>query len=147
MVSLSSAEAELTELCDGHVGTLNIMTLVNEIEGDETERKRVMAMGVDNTAAIALCNPVESGISWRTRHLRIRAAAVREQQAEKGLTIEHCPGRIQIADLLTKSLDQQTIEKLRRLAGMAGDSDLVELSRNSRVRIATVPVQVALTSR
>ena len=72
-------------------------SLVTELAG-QLSVKRLL---VDNTAAIALA---EGSGTMRTRHLRVRANFVREMLEDRSLELDHCPGDIQLADILTKVL-------------------------------------------
>jgi hypothetical protein len=56
--------------------------------------------------------------SWRTRHLRLRAMGLRELHQRGEVTVSFCPGNLQLADILTKSLGHQILEKLRELIGL-----------------------------
>ena len=79
----------------------------------EPRAKRIAS---DSTSALA----IGSGTgSWRTRHLRLKAAWIQEM-IEKGEVIaKHQPGLHQPADLLTKPLSGQRIRALLRLWGIA----------------------------
>ena len=76
MVALSSAEAELIEAVEGHVLGLNVEVL---LQGLGVKVSSVLA--VDNTAALQLAMNREKPTAWRTRHLKLRSQALREQQS------------------------------------------------------------------
>ena len=97
LISLSTAESELISACEGITLTLSIESLLEELAGDLLTKRLL----VDNTAAIALA---EGSGTMRTRHLRVRANFVREMIDKKTLELDHCPGDIQLADILTKVL-------------------------------------------
>ena len=96
--AMSSAEAEL-------VGMLHAMTIAESIgplfeEFQECDL-RFCLLG-DNAAA---CRSFEEApCNWRSRHLRIRAAAGRERVQSQLGTVAHVPGLYQLADLATKPL-------------------------------------------
>ena len=54
----------------------------------------------DNSAAIA--SFTSNNGSWRTRHLRIRAAAARKRIEAGVLQVSCVPGNLQVADVGTK---------------------------------------------
>ncbi|CAE7409265.1 GIP [Symbiodinium necroappetens] len=55
---------------------------------------------VDNASAVAMITGGPG--SWRTRHLKVRSAKIREQVESAALTVEHVGGDGQLADLATK---------------------------------------------
>ena len=118
LISLSTAEAELISGCEGITLTLSMESLVEELAG-QLSVKRLL---VDNTAAIALA---EGSGTMRTRHLRVRANFVREMLDNKSLELDHCPGDIQLADILTKVLQGPRHQALCSLLGL-GPSPLQE---------------------
>ena len=71
-----------------------------------------MQLFSDSTAALAIANG--SG-SWRTRHLRLRSAWLAELISMRAITVQHCIGELQPADLLTKALSSQRIKTLNGL--------------------------------
>ena len=76
----------------------------------------------DNRAALTQCTG-ETG-AWRTRHLRLRSAKLREALREdpcSGWTAEHLKGGLLVADGLTKPLVGQAFEGFRKMLGMAGE--------------------------
>ena len=111
LISLSTAEAELISGCEGITLTLSMESLVKELAG-QLSVKRLL---VDNTAAIALA---EGSGTMRTRHLRVRANFVREMLEDRSLELDHCPGDIQLADILTKVLQGPRHQALCSLLGL-----------------------------
>ena len=71
---------------------------------------------VDNSAAITLAS--EEGGSWRTRHLKVRAGALRQRIQEGWIAISYCPGDLQLADGLTKILPAKRMEALMAAWGL-----------------------------
>ena len=117
LVALSTAEAELIEAVASVQLQAGIAALTCEINGLPVRR----ALLVDNTASIGLCT--DSPGTWRTRHLRVRAHALREGVREGHLTISHIPGLQQRADLGTKAFDAVRLYDLVALWGLVNDSE------------------------
>ena len=96
MVTLSTMESELLEATSAATLLECVGCLIDEIYGQRVPRH----LRVDNSSATAmLCGGPGS---WRTRHLRVRSAFVREQVQEGLLDVSHVEGRKQLADLATK---------------------------------------------
>ena len=100
-VTLSTAESELVDF--GIIGL------------DKTLR-------VDSQSALAIA--VGQG-SWRTRHLRVRANYLREQNESGEIIPVYCPGAEQAADLLTKALAAARITELAAIWGLLDHSLVV----------------------
>ena len=71
------------------------------------------------TRGLALTISAGNG-SWRTRHLRLKAAWLQEKLGSGEVDGYHVPGLIQPANLLTKALAGQRIRDLLQLWGMVG---------------------------
>ena len=96
MVTLSTMESELLEATTAVTLLECIGCLIDELCGKRVHRH----LRVDNSSATAmLCGGPGS---WRTRHLRVRSAFVREQVQSGMLEVSHVEGRWQLADLGTK---------------------------------------------
>ena len=113
LISLSTAEAELTALLEGLQAGRAIRALVGLLESETT-----LEIYNDNRAALLLANG-QSG-SWRTRHLRIRSAALSEALQSGEAVILHRDGTYLSADGLTKSLMGVLLERFRRLLKLRG---------------------------
>ena len=74
-----------------------------------------MRLLVDNLAAIVLA---EGGGSTRTRHLRVRGSFIKDLIKANELIPEHCPGDVQLADILTKILAGPRHQALCELLGL-----------------------------
>ena len=111
-VSLSTAEAELAAALEGGVALLGAQALLTDL--DEVIQEKVIY--TDSTNALAIS---EGSGSWRTRHLRVKAQWLAEMIRDKELVIRHCPGRDQLADLLTKPMPATRIKELIELWGCA----------------------------
>ncbi|CAE7777053.1 GIP [Symbiodinium sp. CCMP2592] len=111
-VCLSTAECELVASIEALTMAKSLQAVLQQL--DPSLEKIVL--GVDNQAAIALATP-SSNVSWRTRHLRVRAAYVHEQVESDQVCIRFIPGKDQKADLLTKSFPRQRLQELVTLWG------------------------------
>lgn len=112
-VCASTAESELVSYCEAHQVTESVTGLL-EVAGFETSRQ----LYGDNRAALAAVNN-ETG-SWRARHLRLRAYALREALADpsRRWVARHLPGARLLAHGLTKSLQGGSFENYRKKLGM-----------------------------
>ena len=115
LISLSTAEGELIAGCEAVVLAQSAEALLNDLCGT-FEVKRLQ---VDNLAAIVIA---EGGGSQRTRHLRVRANFVKDLLDRKEILVEHCPGDVQLADILTKVLPGSRHEYLSGLIGLGPES-------------------------
>ena len=111
LVSLSTAECELIAACEGVVLAQSVQALASEVSGEHLN----ITLRVDNTAAITLA---EGGGSQRTRHLRMRASFLTEMIENGQLSVKHCPGEVQLADILTKALPAPRLEHLNGMIGI-----------------------------
>ncbi len=65
---------------------------------------------VDDSAAIALTTDAPE--SWRTHHLRIRAAEFRDAGKAGALVVERCPGLVRVADLGSKAVGSEVLNRM-----------------------------------
>ncbi|CAE7767290.1 RE2 [Symbiodinium sp. CCMP2592] len=98
LIATSSAETELLAASEGSTLTASVDALLNDMGAHVDGRE----LRVDNSAAIVLAS--EEGGSWRTRHLKVRAGALRQLVQQGWIAISYCPGDRQLADGLTKIL-------------------------------------------
>ena len=112
-VCASTAESELISYCEAHQVTESVVGLLN-IAGYQVQ----CHLYGDNKAALAAAT-CESG-SWRTRHLRLRAFALREvlSDPEKKWIARHLAGSMLLADGLTKPLQGAAFDGYQRKLGM-----------------------------
>ncbi|CAE7671933.1 GIP, partial [Symbiodinium sp. CCMP2456] len=116
-ITLSTAESELAASVEGALALLSAEALLSELNlGKMRSRLRT-----DSTSSVAIQRG--SG-SWRTRHLRIKAGWIYERLQAEDLELEHWPGDLQLADMLTKPLSSI---RLRSLAQMTGLMPLEEI--------------------
>ena len=121
MVTLSSAEAEYVALSQTAQETRWVAGLTTFV-GDWntgaspwTPRRSPLIIHCDNEAAKAV-SELELDTK-RSRHIDIRYHYVREKVQEGVLSIKWVRTKDMVADILTKPLDQQTIEHLWKLGG------------------------------
>ena len=127
---MSTAESELVAACEGTVLGQSIESLIAELV-DSLEPKQLL---VDNIAAVVLA---EGGGSGRTRHLRVRASFITDLIERKELNVDHCPGDLQLADILTKVLAGP---RHRTLSAMLG---LGPISLDARVAAVKINLEPA----
>ena len=106
--ALSTAEAELIAMLEGLVLGESVGCLVEEI-ADYQEK----TLFCDNTAAVALATA--KGGSWRTRHLKVRAAHLRYKTETEEWKVKHKAGLDMVADIGTKALKGDRITVLNEL--------------------------------
>ena len=117
-VCASTAESELISYCEAHQVTESITNLL-EVAGFKTEKQ----LYGDNRAALAAITN-ETG-NWRTRHLRLRAFALREALADssRGWVARHLAGTMLLANLFTKPLQGGSFENYRKKLGLKPRQD------------------------
>ena len=111
-ITLSTAEAELMAMLEGLVTIRSAGALVEAV----LERKVKMKMHSDSTAAIAIAAGTTS--SWRTRHLRIRAAGLTEALRSREVSLRHVAGVELVADGMTKQLTGQHLKNFKDTLGL-----------------------------
>ncbi|CAE7189850.1 unnamed protein product, partial [Symbiodinium sp. CCMP2456] len=109
--ALSSAEAELNAILEGSVAMLGVEAMLM----DMNEFAEDKIVGSDSLSALSLSAGTGS---WRTRHLRIKAAWLQEAISSEIIKSIHVPGVRQPADLLTKALSGERIRALLSIWGM-----------------------------
>lgn len=110
--ALSTAESELNEALEGLVMGDSVDSLAQEL----TDEPYAKVIKVDNSAAVSLLT--EAAGSWRTRHLRLRAAHVRWRLGRLDWLVENIPGLVQLADVGTKSFTAPRLQQLKEMMGM-----------------------------
>ena len=141
-ITLSTAEAELTAMSEAVLALQSADAMVKDV----LPKGQQLQLYSDSTAALAIANG--SG-SWRTRHLRLRSAWVAELVEKQAISIHHCIGELQPADLLTKALASQRIRALNELLNLKsleteqGDVEPVNNNSSSSSRRASAPNKVS----
>ena len=117
-VCASTAESELVLYCEAHQVTESITGLL-EVANFNPDRQ----LYGDNRAALAAITN-ETG-NWRTRHLRLRAFALREALADpsRRWVARHLSGTMLLADGLTKPLQGGAFENYRKKLGLKPRED------------------------
>ena len=93
------------------------------------------------TDSVSTCSIIQYPAgSWRTRHLRIRAAGVRSLVDRGYMVIAHLRGEYMIADLLTKLMSGQVYAKQKALWG------LQMLVQGTDLKKATLAVAVMMVA-
>ena len=110
--ALSTAESELSEAIEGLTMGDSVDVLLQEM----VRRSYGRVIKVDNQAAVSLLS--EPAGSWRTRHLRLRAAHLRWRLSRADWLTEAVPGSEQIADVGTKPMTAPKLREMRRMLGM-----------------------------
>ena len=111
-ITLSTAEAELNELIEAMNAGESVATILYELFDD------VKKIGwSDSQSALSILS--SEGGSWRTRHLRMRASYARQAVLSGDWAVGHVPGEELNADIGTKALSSNRIDKLKGLLGMA----------------------------
>ena len=106
--ALSMAEAELIAMLEGLVLGESVGCLVEELA--DYQQKTLYC---DNTAAVALATA--KGGSWRTRHLKVRAAHLRYKTETEEWKVRHKAGQDMVADIGTKALRGDRMSYLNEL--------------------------------
>ena len=136
VIALSTAESELQAILDGSTGMMGLEAMLVDLMVEPT----VKMIKSDSTSALAI--GAGTG-SWRTRHLRLKAAWVQDMIAKGEIVTKHQPGVSQPADLLTKALSSQRIWALLELWGVSDGP------RPTKVRSATsswVPARILVAT-
>ena len=123
--TLSTAEAELVGITSLFGELQALEPLVTEIQGNPL----TIQMHSDSQAAIAICTTLSS--NWRTRHLRLRAAYVKEMLESGRYSLYHIKGRSMKADIGTKPLPAPRFQQLVESLGMTEPA----LEAGKRVRV------------
>ena len=97
-VTLSTAEAELMSMLEGLTALRCVKSVVSMVQSGPLEGR----MYSDSTAGISIVSGTTG--SWRTRHLKIRAQGLHEAVDRGETTLEHQPGKLLVADGMTKQL-------------------------------------------
>eukprot|EP00913_Durusdinium_trenchii_P004009 g3713.t1 len=113
-ITLSTAEAELMAMLEGLIAGRSTAALLEAV----VEEKAEVRLHSDSTAAIAIATGTTS--SWRTRHLRIRAAGLTEAIREKEITLDHVSGKVLVADGFTKQLTGPALGRFKEALGLKG---------------------------
>eukprot|EP00253_Pinus_taeda_P019954 PITA_19954 len=103
------------------------------------EHAKATMIFCDNSSAIALSKNLV--LHKRTKHINTRFHYIRELVSNGEINLQHCRTQEQVADILTKPLDQKNFEFLRKCLGMI-ECPIVEIkgecwNDNSNCRAGT----------
>ncbi|CAE7239682.1 unnamed protein product [Symbiodinium sp. CCMP2456] len=133
-ITLSTAESELTAMSEVVLALQSVDSMLRDV----LPGGQKLQLYSDSTSALAIANG--SG-SWRTRHLRLRSAWVSELIANQAITVHHCIGEVQPADLLTKALASQRMRSLSKLINLYDPEDDEgggDVSGSSSINISSI---------
>ena len=105
-ITQSTAEAELlgsSESFSAGRATIELVKILGEKTEDKDGLQFAGVLYGDNSAAVAMTSGT-SGTSWRTRHLKIRATALKELLDRECWQLRHLKGSELVADGFTKGL-------------------------------------------
>ncbi|KAG7551914.1 Zinc finger CCHC-type superfamily [Arabidopsis thaliana x Arabidopsis arenosa] len=118
-VALSSCEAEFMAATEAAKQAVWLQELLGEVIGGLNDKVLIL---LDNKSAIALTkNPVFHG---RSKHIHKRYHFIRECIEKELVEVDHVPGEIQKADILTKALARIRFKEMRELVGVQNVSKI-----------------------
>ena len=112
-MALSTAEAEYVAATAAACQAVWMRRMLRSL-GQEQAKATVICC--DNSSAIALSK--NSVFHKRMKHIDTRFHYIRELVNNGEIVLEHCRTQEQVADILTKPLDQKSFEFLRKCLGM-----------------------------
>ncbi|GMF40254.1 unnamed protein product [Phytophthora fragariaefolia] len=113
IVALSTAETEYAAVCEAGQEGQAIKNILMELSAT---RENSFKLGVDSQAAIALAT--HPTYSRKTRHIELRLHYVREMANQGNVMLWKVSGDENPADLLTKAIGHQGLDRLKALVGM-----------------------------
>eukprot|EP00253_Pinus_taeda_P015521 PITA_15521 len=113
IVALSTAEAEYVAAT---VAACQAVWMRRMLRSLGQEQAKTTVILCDNSSAIALSK--NSVFHKRTKHIDTRFHYIRELVSNGEIALEHSRTQEQVADILTKPLDQKSFEFLRKCLGM-----------------------------
>ena len=109
MVALSTCEAKYIAACSTACQALWLSSLINELKVSSDEAVELI---VDNKSAIDLAkNPVAHG---RSKHIDTKFHFLRDQVSKGRIKLRHYRSKVQLADIMTKSLKAERFKELRK---------------------------------
>eukprot|EP00253_Pinus_taeda_P025723 PITA_25723 len=116
IVALSTAEADFVASTAAACQAVWMRRMLRSL-GQEQAKATVIFC--DNSSAIAISK--NSVFHKRTKHIDTRFHYIRELVSNGEIVLEHCRTQEQVADILTKPLDQKSFEFLRKCLGMTNN--------------------------
>jgi len=86
------------------------------------KEEEVVILMVDNKSIINLAKHLIT--HGKSKHIETRFHFLREQVTKGKLVLEHCKTKVQIADVMTKSLKIETFERLRSMIGIVNSTNM-----------------------
>jgi hypothetical protein len=107
LATKSSTEAELVAIADMSNNILWLRQMLIEM-GYEQGATKILE---DNVSTIAL---LTNGVTHRqsTRHVNMRYFFIRDRIKSGEIALEHIPGLLQVADMMTKQIDGAQLQRL-----------------------------------
>ena len=133
-------EAELYAAAQGYSLLESISASLQELEPGKFSR----VLAIDNSSTVAMCNGGPG--SQRTRHLKVRAAYIREAVAEGRLQVQYTPGEQQLADMGTKLLTKERLWQLLGLWGFVGGKVARMIEAIKMKMLAVIMMLIALVT-
>lgn len=109
IVALSTTEAEFIAGCEATKELIPIKNILLELELIKDEPTDVF---IDNLSSVRLA--LNENSNQRTKHIDVRLKWLCEQQKKKNINVQHVPGDLQRADILTKSLTKNKFNANRQ---------------------------------
>ena len=116
-VALSSTEAEymaLTQACKEALWVKRFMAEIEDMSGQKKEKP--VTIFADNQGSMALAKNPE--FHSRTKHISIQKHFIREKVEQEAVRLEYLPTGDMMADLLTKALPREKVERFRQAMGI-----------------------------
>eukprot|EP00971_Amphidinium_carterae_P352089 6492420-Amphidinium_carterae.1 len=117
-VALSSAEAELGALCTGILEAQQLRHLLAEILEQAESSQPVVNVVVYSDSSAARAIATRTGVSPRVKHLHIKHLHCQGFFEEKNNSLRTVRGSQNPADLLTKPVSLETLQRLRPIVGL-----------------------------
>ena len=128
-IAQSTAEAELLAYNESLQTTEALLSLMKVFERD-------VAGGLYGDSKSAISQLTLDTGSWRTRHLRLRSAKLREAlQDPKRWWVQHVQGTTLVADGLTKPLQGQSFLRFRQMLGLVHPTKEVESNQLAKLEV------------
>ena len=112
--ALSSTEAEYMAASQATTEAIWLRNLRRELK--QLEAPYSGPLLIDNQSAIALIKNAE--FHERTKHIAVRYHFIRERYESGEIAIEYCPTGDQVADVLTKGLSREKVERFSEKMGL-----------------------------
>ena len=114
-VALSTAEAEYMALAATAQEAIWLRRLTSEIDESPVESTTIYE---DNQSAICIAkNPPQ--FHGRTKHIGIKYHYTRDLINSGEIRLEYCPTEDMVADMLTKAVSQDRLNRLKQMCGMS----------------------------